>query len=84
MIKNIKIDIEKMKLGEQEEFETLAGCSIYQLSDKGLSGKRLAALIYIFARREDDKVTFQDCLELDMTEASNLMVVDADPKELTD
>ena len=83
MIQNIKVDIEKMKLGEQDEFENLSGCSIYQLTDKGLSGRRLAALIYIFAKREDPNVTFQECLELDMTSASNLMVVDADPKEPT-
>jgi hypothetical protein len=81
MIKDVKVDIEKMKLGEQEEFEILSGCSIYELSNKGLSGKRLAALIYIFAKREDSTVTFQECLELDMAEASSLMVVDADPKE---
>jgi hypothetical protein len=81
MIKNIKIDIEKMKLGEQEEFETLSGCSIYELAKKGLSGRRLAALIYIFAKRDDETVTFQDCLNLDMSEASDLMADDADPKE---
>lgn len=79
---NIKVDIEKMKLGEQDEFESLSGCSIYELADKGLSGKRLAALIYIFAKRENKEITFQECLELDMTEASNLIVVDADPKDL--
>lgn len=81
MIKNIKVDIEKMKLGEQDEFETLSGCSIYELANKGLSGKRLAALIYIFAKREDSTVTFQECLDLDMTEASDLMVDETDPKE---
>lgn len=84
MIKNIKVDIEKMKLGEQDEFETLSGCSIYDLGKKGLSGRRLAALIYIFAKREDDSVTFQECLDLDMTDASNLMVDDADPKDSND
>jgi hypothetical protein len=82
MMDNIKVDIEKMKLGEQDEFESLSGCSIYELADKGLSGKRLAALIYIFAKRENKEITFQECLELDMTEASNLIVVDADPKDL--
>jgi hypothetical protein len=81
MIKNIKVDIEKMKLGEQEEFELLSGCSIFELANKGLSGKRLAALIYIFARREDANITFQECLDLDMNEASELMVEGTDPKE---
>lgn len=83
MIKNIKVDIEKMKLGEQDEFETLSGCSIYELAQKGLSGKRLAALIYIFGKREDSAITFEECLDLDMTQASDLMVDDVDPKEPT-
>jgi hypothetical protein len=80
MIKNVKIDIEKMKLSEQEQFELLAGCSLSDLSKKGLTGKRLAALIYIFAKREDDTVTFEECLDLDMAQASELLADDADPK----
>jgi hypothetical protein len=81
---NIKVDIEKMKLSEQEEFELLSGCALFDLGKKGLTGRRLAALIYIFAKREDSSVTFEDCLNLDMTEASSMMVDDVDPKELTD
>jgi hypothetical protein len=80
MIKNVKIDIEKMKLSEQEQFELLAGCSLSDLSKKGLTGKRLAALIYIFAKREDETVTFEECLDLDMAQASELLADDADPK----
>ena len=83
MIKNIKIDIEKMKLGEQEQFELLSGCSLGDLAKKGLTGKRLAALIYIFAKREDDTVTFEQCLDLDMAQASDLLADDADPKGKT-
>lgn len=83
-IKNIKVDIEKMKLSEQEEFELLSGCSLFQLTEKGLTGRRLAALIYIFAKRDDASVTFEQCLNLDMSEASALMVDDVDPKGLTD
>ena len=81
---NIKVDIEKMKLSEQEEFELLSGTALFDLGKKGLTGRRLAALIYIFAKREDKNVKFEDCLDLDMTEAASLMVVDADPKEPTD
>jgi len=82
---NIKIDIEKMKLSEQETFETLSGCQLYDLSKRGLTGRRLAALIYVFAKREDDSITFDECLNLDMDEAAKLMVDDdVDPKELTD
>ena len=65
MIKNIKVNIEEMKLSEQEEFELLSGCSLMDLTKKGLTGRRLAALIFIFARREDKNVTFEECLEYD-------------------
>lgn len=81
---DIKVDIEKMKLSEQEEFELLSGCSLFDLGKKGLTGRRLAALIYIFAKRENKEVKFEDCLDLDMTEAAEMMADDADPKELTD
>lgn len=81
---NLKIDIQKMKLSEQEEFETLSGCSIFDLNNKGLSGRRLAALIYVFAKREYPDVSFADCLALDMEQAAEFMADDADPKEITE
>jgi hypothetical protein len=79
MIKNLKVNIEDMKLSEQEEFELLSGCSLMDLEKKGLTGRRLAALIFIFAKREDNSITFEECLNLNMTEASG-MLVDTDPK----
>jgi hypothetical protein len=81
---NIKVDIQKMKLAEQEEFELLSGCGLFDLGKKGLTGRRLAALIYIFAKRENKDVKFEDCLDLDMTEATELMADDVDPKEPTE
>jgi hypothetical protein len=81
---NIKVDIQKMKLAEQEEFELLSGCGLFDLGKKGLTGRRLAALIYIFAKREDKNVKFEDCLDLDMAEAAELMADDVDPKEPTE
>lgn len=77
---NLTIDIEKMKLAEQEEFELLSGCSLFELPNKGLTGRRLAALIYIFAKRENPSVKFEECLDLDMTSASNMLADDVDPK----
>lgn len=77
---NFKVDIEKMKLAEQEEFELLSGCSLYDLEKKGLMGRRLAALIFIFARREDPTVKFEDCLDLNMSEAAEMMANGDDPK----
>lgn len=79
-MKNVKIEIEKMKLGEQEEFELLSGCSLQDLMKKGLSGRRLAALIFIFAKREDPSVTFEQCLDLDMEQASQMLGDGSDPK----
>lgn len=73
---NMKIDIERMKLGEQEIFENLAGCSMTDISSKGLSGKRLAALIYVFAKRTNPELTFEEVLELDLTQASNMFEAD--------
>jgi hypothetical protein len=81
---NIKVDIQKMKLAEQEEFELLSGCGLFDLGKKGLTGRRLAALIYIFAKRENKDVKFEDCLDLDMAEAAELMADDVDPKEPTE
>lgn len=79
---NITVDIEKMKLSEQEEFELLSGCALFDLGKKGLTGRRLAALIYIFAKRENKDVKFEDCLDLDMTEAAGMLADDVDPKEV--
>ena len=79
-MKNIKIEIEKMKLGEQEEFELLSGCTLQDVVKKGLTGRRLAALIYIFAKRDDASVTFEQCLDLDMEQATSMLVADVDPK----
>lgn len=81
---NIKVEIEKMKLSEQEEFELLSGCSLFDLPKKGLTGRRLAAMIFIFAKREDKNVKFEDCLDLDMSEAGAMLADDVDPKEPTD
>lgn len=75
---NIKIDIERMKLREQEEFETLTGDSLSNAIKKGMTGRRLAALVYIFAKREDPSVTFEQCLDLDMGNVAEMM--DTDPK----
>jgi len=80
MVNNVKVNIEEMKLSEQEEFELLSGCSLMDLSKKGLTGRRLAALIFIFARREDPNVSFEECLALNMSEATG-MLVDTDPKD---
>ena len=77
-----KADIGKMTLGEQELWENLAGCSLMDLQKKGLTGKRLAALLFVFAKREDVNAKFEDFLNMDMDSAADLMSDgDADPKE---
>ena len=77
-----KADLGKMTLGEQEEWERLAGCSFGDLAKRGLMGRRLAALLFIFAKREDVNAKFEDFLNLDMEQAASLMAdEDDDPKE---
>jgi hypothetical protein len=80
----IKADISKMTLGEQALWETLTGDRLHKLGDTGLTGKRLAALIFIFAKRQDPAAKFDDYLNLNMDEASELLGDDdEDPKEQT-
>jgi hypothetical protein len=77
-----KADLGKMTLGEQELWENLAGCSLGDLQKKGLTGKRLAALLFVFAKRDDANAKFEDFLNLDMDQAAELMAdEDTDPKE---
>jgi hypothetical protein len=78
----MQIDLGKMTLGEQDLWETLSECSLHKLSEKGLTGKRLAALIYVFAKRENPSVKFEDYLQMDMDSASEMLADDDDPKEL--
>jgi hypothetical protein len=80
MIKPIKIDIQKMTLGEQEEYELLSGCTMQETSKKGLSGKRLAALIYVFSKRENPGIKFEDVLKIDLEQAQE-MLQGEDPKD---
>lgn len=76
-----KIEIGKMTLGEQDLWENLAGCSLQDLTKKGLTGRRLAALIYVFAKREDSNVQFEKFLNMDMDEATSMLAdEDDDPK----
>lgn len=77
-----KIDLGKMTLGEQDQWELLAGCSLQDLSKKGLTGKRLAALLFIFAKRENPETKFEDFLNMDMDSATDFLADDDDPKGL--
>lgn len=77
-----KADLGKMTLGEQELWENLAGCSLGDLGKKGLSGRRLAALLFVFAKRDNADAKFEDFLNLDMEQAAELLAdEDKDPKE---
>lgn len=79
-----KADIGKMTLGEQDLWENLSGCSLMDLGKKGLTGRRLAALLFIFAKRDDAEAKFEDFLSLDMDEAASMMADDEDPKGVDD
>lgn len=84
MANKIQADLGKMTLGEQELWENLAGCSLMDLGKKGLTGRRLAALLFVFAKRDDVNAKFEDYLALDMDQASEMMADDDDPKGQTD
>lgn len=77
-----KIELGKMTLGEQDVWEKLAGCSLTDIQKLGLTGRRMAALLYIFAKREDANVQFEKFLNMDMEEATSYLAdEDEDPKE---
>lgn len=75
-----KIDLGKMTLGEQDQWELLSGCSLQELTKKGLTGKRLAALLFIFAKRDDANAKFEDFLNMDFESSTELLADDDDPK----
>lgn len=75
-----KIDLGKMTLGEQDQWELLSGCSLQDLAKKGLTGKRLAALLFIFAKRDDANAKFEDFLNMDFEASTELLADDDDPK----
>ena len=77
-----KADIGKMTLGEQDLWETLSGCALQDLGKRGLTGRRLAALIFIFAKRDNANAKFEDFLDLDMEAAAELLAGDDDPKDV--
>jgi hypothetical protein len=68
-----KADLNRMTLGEQEVWENLTGCSMQDLRKKGLSGRRLAALLFIFEKRENPDVEFEKFLNMDMSQAADLL-----------
>jgi hypothetical protein len=77
-----KIDLNKMTLGEQDQWELLAGCSMQDLQNKGLTGKRLAALLFIFAKRDNANAKFEDFLNMEFDASTELLADDDDPKGL--
>lgn len=78
---NFKVDLGKMTLGEQDLWEQLSGSRLHELGKTGLTGRRLAALIFVFAKRENPEAKFEDYLKLDMSEASEYLADDDEKKE---
>lgn len=81
MANKIKIDLGKMTLGEQDAWESVAGCRFHEVLKLGLTGKRLAATLFIFAKRENPDVKFEDFLNMGFDAASEMMADDDDPKD---
>ena len=83
------MDIQKLTLGEIAKVEELSGLSINEIgSQKAPQGKALAALVFVMKRRDDNKFTFADAMDLSMDEVTEILglndeddVADLDPKE---
>jgi hypothetical protein len=81
LMAEFKVDLGKMTLGEQDLWEQLSGTRLQELSKVGLTGRRLAALIFIFAKRENPEAKMEDYLKLNMEQASAYIADDDDTKK---
>ncbi|APF33386.1 hypothetical protein [Microbacterium paludicola] len=78
----MKKDIQSLTLGEIDEFETLTGSGLATMSDTTApgAGKKLAALVYIFTKRENPDYTIADAFKLSIDEANAFLgVEEAEP-----
>lgn len=76
-------DITRLTLGEVAEIEDLTGRSIDAFTDDTApKGKALAALYYVFKKREDKEFTFKQALEATFEDVNDFLGLDVeDPKE---
>ena len=60
-------------LGEVAKIEELSGTSANDWDDHAPQGKLLAALVFVYKRREDKKFTWNDALGLGLQEAGEYL-----------
>lgn len=76
------MDVTKLTLGEIAKVEELSGMSINAIGNEtSPQGKTLAALVFVFKRREDTKFTFNDAMNLGMDEVSEILGLNEDEVE---
>ena len=79
------IDVDSLTLGEVAKVESLSGLSISQIAeDDQPKGLALAALVFVFKRREDPSYTWNKAQDVTVTEAQKYLEgaaadADADP-----
>jgi hypothetical protein len=68
------IDIDSLTLGEVAKVESLSGLSISQIAeDEKPKGLALAALVFVFKRREDPEFTWNKAQDVTVTEAQEYL-----------
>lgn len=76
------VDPFQLTCGEIAKFEDLAGISIRQIQGKKVPmGRPLAALAFVYARRNGEPITWAQALDLTMEEASAIIGTDDEDAE---
>jgi len=75
------VNLQSLTLGEVALVEEKAQVSIdLATADETPKGKVLAALVYVFKRREDPKFTFTDALDMDLESAQAFLGIGVNDK----
>lgn len=62
------LDVDEMTLGELEELEALAGCTIEDIMQGERSVRSMIAIIFILRRRDNPAFTLEDAKRVKMSE----------------
>lgn len=82
---DIASKIQSLTLGEVAKVEALSGQSVRQFqSDQAPMGKSLAALAFVFRRREQPDFTFDQALELTLDQAMQALGVGGETPDPSD
>lgn len=79
------MDINSLTVGEVAKIESLSGQAISALGDEDKpKGKIMAAFAFVIKYRENPKFTWENALELTLTEVNELLGYDAEGNSTTD